>query len=161
MKHSEIQNNEILIQRRIASVATIDSNGFPHVTSVWFYYDEGVFWLAIPSSSAKAKNLSQNNKIAIMIDVRVAGKEFGITASGECDILRGEAAEEAVKLIHSKYLTEDGVSDPDVGPAFAAFDDMVIRLVPSKWISWDMAALDQAAFGGKLGSNSYLKQIEP
>ena len=31
------------------------------------------------------------------------------------------------------------MSDPQVGPVFASFDDVTIRLMPVSWIAWDMA----------------------
>jgi len=30
------------------------------------------------------------------------------------------------------------MSDPHIGPVFASFDDVTIRLTPVSWISWDM-----------------------
>ena len=44
------------------------------------------------------------------------------------------------------------MSDPQVGPVFAAFDDVTIRLTPISWTTWDMAVLDAQAFGGRLGN---------
>lgn len=151
---------EILTQRRIATVATIDRNGFPHMTAVWFYFDGESFWIAIPSSSAKAKNLNRNGNMAIMIDARVPGQELGVTAQGVAAFFTGDEASEMVAKVHEKYITPAGLDDPEVGPAFAAFDDLAVRLTPEKWISWDMGALDQAAFGGKLGGNGYLHPVE-
>jgi len=39
-----------------------------------------------------------------------------------------------------------------VGPVFAGFDDVTIRLTPASWISWDMEGLDTQVFGGRLGA---------
>lgn len=44
------------------------------------------------------------------------------------------------------------IADPAVGAIFAGFDDVTIRIVPDSWISWDMAALDEQAFAGRLGN---------
>jgi nitroimidazol reductase NimA-like FMN-containing flavoprotein (pyridoxamine 5'-phosphate oxidase superfamily) len=152
---------EVLQQRRVASVATIGSNGVPHLTAVWFFYDGESFYLAIPSTSAKAKNLDANRQMALMIDVRESGKELGISVSGQATILEGETARAAVAQVHAKYLSERALADPEVGPTFAKFDDVAVQLKPDRWIFWDMAAVDQQAFGGKLRAYSYLKDIVP
>jgi PPOX class probable F420-dependent enzyme len=151
---------EMLKQRRIASVATIRPDGTLHVTAVWFFFDGDAFFIAIPSTSAKARNLSANNQIALMVDLRVQGKELGVSVSGAAEVLEGKAARTAVHRVHAKYLTQAALADQEVGPKFEAFDDMAICLRPTRWTCWDMGAMDQQAFGGKLAMHSYLKPIE-
>lgn len=150
----------LLAERRIASVATIGADGAPHLTSVWFLYEGGVIYLAIPSSSAKGKNLAGNPKIAVMIDVRESYREAGLTAIGEVEFLSGEEAAPIVRRIHEKYLSSDALNDPQVGPVFAVIDDVAVKLVPQRWLSWDMGELDQQAFGGAISRNAYLKEID-
>jgi hypothetical protein len=43
------------------------------------------------------------------------------------------------------------MTDPHVGPVFASFDDVTIRITPGSWTAWDMAVLDAQVFGGRLG----------
>ena len=150
---------ETLGERRIASVATINPDGTPHVTSVWFLFEESTVYLAIPSSSTKGRNLALNSRIAVMIDVRENYRESGITAIGEAEIVSDETAASIVQRLHEKYLTEEAINDPSVGPLFAAMDDIAVRLKPTRWVSWDMAELDQQVFGGKLMSKRYFKEI--
>ena len=152
---------ETLRESRIASVATIGADGLPHLTSVWFLFEDECLFLAIPSSSVKAMNLSGNPGLAVMIDVRESYAESGATAVGEAEIIRGEEAAPIVRRLHEKYLTSEALRDPQVGPAFAAMDDIAVRLEPSRWISWDMAELDSQVFGGTMASNRYLKDIIP
>ncbi|HVS14051.1 MAG TPA: PPOX class F420-dependent oxidoreductase [Thermoanaerobaculia bacterium] len=159
MAKLEKLHREVLAQRRIASLATIRPDGTPHVTAVWFLFDGDGFLIATSSTSVKAKNVRENPRIAVMVDVRQDGQGLGICASGVADIVEGETAREAVARVHEKYLTDDGLADPDVGPAFATVDDIAIRLVPKRWITWDMSALDQQEFGGKLAAHSYLRPI--
>ena len=153
------RHREILGQRRIASVATVGPDGAPHLTATWFLFDGGAFLLAVPSSSVKARNLRENPRIAVMVDVRQAGQELGVSASGVAEVLEGQAARDAAARVHAKYLTGEALADADVGPAFAAFDDVAIRLEPERWITWDMSELDRQAFGGKLAARSYLRSI--
>jgi nitroimidazol reductase NimA-like FMN-containing flavoprotein (pyridoxamine 5'-phosphate oxidase superfamily) len=129
------------------------------VTATWFLYEDGCLYLAIPSSSAKGRNLMRNPRIAVMIDVRSSYAEAGLTASGEAEIISGDEAARIVQRVHQKYLTSQALADPQVGPAFAAMDDMAVRLKPAKWISWDMAELDAQLFSGAMSRNRYLKDL--
>jgi PPOX class probable F420-dependent enzyme len=155
---NEVQR-EMLNERRIAAVATINEDGFPHLTAVWFQFDGDSFYVMMMSSSVKMKNLRGNRSMALMIESRVASKEIGISVSGEAEILVGEAAHQAIEAIHAKYITAEGLADPDVGPLFREWDDTAVRLTPRRWIAWDMGAVDQQAFGGKLGMMGYLKPL--
>ena len=152
---------KMLTESRVASVATIDADGYPHLTSVWFLYQNEKLYLAIPSGSVKARNLNGNARLAVMIDIRVAYEECGVTAIGDANIITGDAAGPIVETLHRKYLTEQGMADPAVGPVFNAIDDYAIELTPKRWISWNMGALDQMAFGGAITSNRYLQDIAP
>ena len=79
------------------------------------------------------------------------GTERGVTAAGAVDVISGDKSQEINRRIHSRYLSAAALSDPHVGPVFASFDDITIRLTPVSWISWDMAVLDAQVFGGRLG----------
>jgi PPOX class probable F420-dependent enzyme len=161
MSQPSEKQKRLLEERRIASVATMGPDGTPHLTSVWFLFENETLYLAISSSSSKGRNLARNPKIAVMIDVRVSYEEAGLTAIGEAEIVSGEEAKLIVERVHAKYLTPTALRDPQVGPVFAAFDDIAVKLKPIKWLSWDMNELDQSAFGGAMARNRYLKAIDP
>lgn len=160
MKNLSTVQREILNQCRIASVATIDADGMPHLTAVWFLFDGESFLVSISSASAKARNIRTNQNIALMIDVRQTGKELGVSVSGVAEVLEGEIAREAIDSVYAKYLTQEALTDPEVGPVFATFSDIAIRLRPTRWISWNMGAVDQQLFDGKLAAKSYLKPLQ-
>jgi hypothetical protein len=48
-------------------------------------------------------------------------------------------------------MSAAAMSDPAIGPVFASFDDVTIRITSVSWIAWDMATLDAQPFGGRLG----------
>ena len=159
MKQLNETQRAMLNERRIAAVATINEEGVPHLTALWFLFDGDSFYVMMMSSSVKMKNLRGNRNMALIIESRVASKEIGVSVSGEAQILAGDEALQAIEAIHAKYITGEGLADPDVGPRFREWDDTAVRLTPQRWIAWDMGAVDQQAFGGKLGSKAYLKPL--
>ena len=53
------------------------------------------------------------------------------------------------------------MTDPHVGPVFASFDDVTIRITTGSWTTWDMAVLDTQVFGGRLGGTpGYLLPLD-
>src|SRR5689334_4328632 len=151
----------LLDGRYIAAFATHDPNGSVHVVAVWFWFDGTDIYVATSSRSRKARNLEGNRSVSLMIDSRDPAASCGVTIAGTAHILSGESSQKYNAQIHEKYLSEAALRDPKVGPVFAAWDDVTIRLVPSSVIAWDMRQADEHVFGGAFKSNpSYLLPLE-
>jgi PPOX class probable F420-dependent enzyme len=143
---------EFLAGRHIATIGTENEDGSIHMTAVWYVFEEGSLFVATASKTRKARNILARPHASLMVDARKPAKERGVTATGTAELIRGAQSQEINQRIHRRYLSADAVSDPRVGPVFASFDDVTIRLAPASWISWDMAGLDAQVFGGRLGA---------
>jgi len=143
----------LLEGRRIASFGTINDDGSPHLTAVWYLYQEGCFFVATSSRTRKVRNLSARPRATLMVEARKPGSERGVTATGPVEIITGPTAQEWNTRIHRRYLSTAALADPQVGPVFAAFDDITIRLRPQVWTRWDMAELDAMVLGGRFAGN--------
>jgi len=142
---------QFLQGRHIATLATENPDSSIHLTAVWYLFEDGYFFIATSSKSKKARNLAARQTASLMIDARKPATERGITVSGKAELLTGETSREINRRIHSRYLSGEALADPQVGPVFASFDDVTIRLTPVSWFTWDMATLDAQAFAGRLG----------
>lgn len=141
---------ELLQGRYIATLGTENPDGTIHLTAVWYLFEDDCLFVATSSKTKKARNLLARPKASLMVDVRKPGAERGVTASGSVEVISDYRSQEINRRVHSRYLSAAAMSDPDIGPVFASFDDVTIRLSPLSWIAWDMAALDAQAFGGRL-----------
>lgn len=152
---------ELLDGRYIATLATLNDNGTVHLTAVWYLWNRDAFFIATASTSQKARNAKARPQASLMVDVRRAGGERGVTVSGPAELITGEQARSIVARIHSRYMSEAAITDPQVGPILASLDDVVIRLKPKKWTWWDMRALDAQVFAGRLtGTPGYLLPLD-
>jgi len=152
---------EFLRGRRIATLATENPDRSAHLTAVWYLFEAGSLFVATSSRSRKARNLAERPKASLMVDLRKAGSEKGVTASGKVELITGNEAQKLNHRIHSRYLSAAALADPQIGPVFAAFDDITIKLTPDSWISWDMAIIDAQSFGGKLCTTpGYLLRLD-
>ncbi len=138
----------LLQGRYIASLATENDDGSIHLTAVWYLYEDGAFFVATHSGSRKARNVLARPKASLMVDTRRTQMERGITAICMVEVLSGEKSRALNHRIHGRYMSEAAMADPRVGPVMGSLDDVTLRLVPQRWITWDMAALDAQAFGG-------------
>jgi PPOX class probable F420-dependent enzyme len=140
-----------LSERRYATLATLEPNGGIHLTPVWFLFEDGLFLFESFSGSRKVSNLERSSSASVIVDAREPGNERWVFASGTVDILTGDGAQAANARIRQRYLTQDALADERIEPAFAAADDVTLRLTPKRWRSWAASDLDQQYFGGILG----------
>jgi uncharacterized protein YhbP (UPF0306 family) len=152
---------QLLRGRYIATLATENADSTIHLTAVWYLFESGHLFVATSSKSRKARNVSALPKASLMVDVRRPGAERGLTAAGKVELISGSQSQEINRRIHSRYMSATAIADPKIGPVFASFDDVSLRLTPTSWITWDMSVLDAQAFGGRLGKTpGYLLPLD-
>jgi PPOX class probable F420-dependent enzyme len=142
---------EFLRGRHIATLGTENADGTILLIAVWYLFESGSLFIATSSKSKKVRNVAARPKASLMVDARKPGSERGVTAAGRAEVISGDQSRDINRRIYERYLSAAAISDPHVGPVFASMDDVTIRLTPVSWISWDLAAVDAQAFGGRLG----------
>ena len=145
-------SRELLLGRHIAALGSVNPDGSIHMTAVWYLFEDECLFVATSARTRQARNVSARPTGTLMVDTRTPGTERGISVSGRVELLSGRRAEEMNLRIHGRYLSPAAMSDPRVGPLFAAFDDVTVKLTPASLVTWDMGAVDAQAFGGRLGS---------
>lgn len=151
----------LLNGRYVAALATHNSDGSIHAVAVWYWFDGREVFVATSSRSRKARNLKANPRVSLVIDARDPAASFGTNIAGTGQLLEGDASRESNARIHRKYLSEAALGDSRVGPVFAAWDDVTIRITPASVIAWDMRDADRQAFGGAFAANpAYMLPFE-
>ena len=143
-------SQELLRGRYIDALGTENADGTIHLTAVW-YLEDGHLFIATSSKSRKARNIVARARASLVVDMRKPGAERGVTGAGKAELISGEQPEDINRRIHSRYMSAAAMTDPHVGPVFASFDDVTIRITPGSWTAWGMAVLDAQAFGRRLG----------
>ncbi|MEM3799963.1 MAG: pyridoxamine 5'-phosphate oxidase family protein, partial [Thermoprotei archaeon] len=57
-----------LSERRVLRLATVGSNGQPHISSVWFVFKDGKFLISTALDRLKAKDVAVNPRVALIVD---------------------------------------------------------------------------------------------
>jgi PPOX class probable F420-dependent enzyme len=152
MRTLDDSGRQFLSGRRYATLATQNEDGSIHTTPVWYLFEDDTFYVGAPSFSRKVRNLFARPNATVLVESRKPGRDRWVSASGRVEILREEKSREVNSRILRRYLTEEAIADPRVGPAFAAVDDITICLKPESWRSWRSSDVDEQFFGGLLGS---------
>jgi Pyridoxamine 5'-phosphate oxidase len=127
-----------LAEERTCRVATVNAEGRPHNTPLWFVWDGTALWLNSIVKSQRWTDIARNANVSVMVD---AGHDFGelrgaelvgrLVAVGEIPRTTDPDAElaEPERLFAVKY-SGSSTFQADGRHAW-------LRLVPEKVVSWD------------------------
>ena len=135
------ETNEFLSVERTCRVATVNGDGSPHVTPLWFVWDGESLWLTSITRSQRWKNLQRDRRVAVVVDggdefMELRGVELNGRATPVGEVPRsGEANVELEipeRLFADKYA--GGRVQHDGRHAW-------LRIRPDKVVSWDFRKL--------------------
>lgn len=86
MKFNE-EEERFLKDNEIGRLATISSDGFPHVVPVCYIYSSGGLWVATDYETRKFHNILSNSKVALVVDSGYDSNR-GILIQGQVKIYR-------------------------------------------------------------------------
>ena len=85
-------------------LGTVGRDGFPHVTPVWYGYEDGAFFVTTVSDRVKARNMLDNPRVGFAIDSDVRPYR-GLSATGTARLVaEGEAARALTRRIAGRYV---------------------------------------------------------
>ncbi len=128
---------KFLAQANLLVIATITPEGYPHLTPVWFKFDNGVFYFSTTRERKKTKNLAKNKKVGFAI----APSELSykaVVGFGDAQILDDPKGKLLIEL-GRRYLPKEktdnytkGILKAEKGRAHR----IIVKIKP-KWLrSW-------------------------
>ena len=85
----------------IVSFTTINPDGYPQVTPIWYEYGGGKFYCFVGSDAVKVRNVSRNPRVALCIATHDEPYKY-VIAEGTCEIVR-EGVEDRARSISTRY----------------------------------------------------------
>ncbi len=85
-------------------LGTVGRDGFPHVTPVWYVYEDSAFFVTTGADRVKALNMLDNPRVGLAIDSDVRPYR-GLSATGTARLVaEGEAARALTRRIAARYV---------------------------------------------------------
>ncbi len=135
----------MLAAARNLQVATNGPSGFPHVTTLWFYVDDGLVTFRSFTKSQRVVNLLRDPKLTVLAETGTDYEELrGVMIQGVARLttdptdVMNTYAQVARKMQGLEDLSPDAVEA--LYGRFAT-KNTVIRVEPVKVISWDHSKL--------------------
>jgi nitroimidazol reductase NimA-like FMN-containing flavoprotein (pyridoxamine 5'-phosphate oxidase superfamily) len=125
---------------RKCALATLDKDGFPHVTAMNFVVRDGAFYMTSYGKAQKVVNIRRDPKTAIMVETGSAYAELkGVMVRGLCEVIEGAEAVQQV-FVWSAEARGETYSRPP-GASSSAPKRVVLKIVPQKIVTWDHSKL--------------------
>jgi PPOX class probable F420-dependent enzyme len=125
---------------RKCALATLDQDGFPHVTAMNFVVQDGAFYMTSYGKAQKVVNIRRDPKTAIMVETGSAYAELkGVMVRGLCEVIEGAEAVQQV-FAWSAEARGETYSRP-AGASSSAPKRVVLKIVPRKIVTWDHSKL--------------------
>lgn len=125
----------------VASVATLNADGSPHVVPLWFVWPEDAVYLSTRHASRTWRNVERDPRVSVSIDVgRVWTELAGVSIAGSAEPIPAEhpGMRRPISAWHEKYRSLLS------GGAFERFAEAVpslafLRVAPDALRTWDHA----------------------
>jgi nitroimidazol reductase NimA-like FMN-containing flavoprotein (pyridoxamine 5'-phosphate oxidase superfamily) len=130
--------DSLLAKTLIAKLATIDPSGTIHVVPMW--YERVGSHIHIPTSqrTRKYRNLLRHPFASVMVDISRAGLDLrGVLVRGEVELVGGQEARVLNHAIHLRYVTSEGLRQPEVAAYVVEGDDVTIRVSMDQVVTWN------------------------
>ena len=138
---------EVLAQREIATLGTVNTDGSVHLAYVIFLFEDGLFRLETSSVTVKARNIAARATASIIVSGRAStGRSLMVEAEGTARIVPAPESVELNRRVLAKYVLPDAVED--LNAVWSRFDDVTVELAPTRWRSWTNTLLRAEAEAG-------------
>ena len=142
IKMSEKELSTFLQKQISLQIGTINKDGSPHLTTMWYFYDSENFIFHTYTKSQKIINLKRDSRITLLTE---AGSQYsdlqGIIVYGNAEIINGkDSLEEVIRymeMVGEKYVKDEDGAQYIEGMKLQAPKRSVVIVKPSKFISWD------------------------
>jgi PPOX class probable F420-dependent enzyme len=139
---TDAEIDEVLAQRVVATVGTLNADGSIHLAYVIFLHHEGRVYFETASLTRKARNAERAGRASVLVQGHASsGRSLMVSFEGTARVLRGPAAQELNHLLRAKYIQPGAL--PDVDRAWGRLDDVAVEVTPEKRRSWCGATLHE------------------
>ncbi len=140
---------EVLNNSHFAYLCTTNQDNQPHITPIFFVFDErnNGFYVVTSSESKKMKNIRANPKVSLTMDIRDPHNPFnnrGVMIQGKATvektvdsltIVKDKRLVKAYEAFRKKYPILQEARTP-FAAEYKSFSETLMKITPSKMVYW-------------------------
>ena len=130
------KRDEFLKIQKILRLSTIDKSNFPHITPVWYIFNDEKIYIGTNTKNQKIKNIEKNNHVSFCVDVGVNSPDiYGVMGQGIANIIleipKVRTIAEKILLKYFKTLENKSAKE------LLEDTDCIIEIIPQKYSKWN------------------------
>ena len=133
----ELNDNvrKLLREPNIATLATLNKDGWPQLSDVWYEYVDGEIRISVTDTRAKTKNIQRDPRVSFVVSTS-SPPYVGVEFRGRARLSKDEG-HRLIRRLAIHYLgEEEGNRDADTTLHERR---LVISFVPEKVRAWDQS----------------------
>ena len=99
----------LLDRSRNLILATIHPDGRPQLTPVWYLWDGQRFWISVPGSTVKVRNVRRDPRVTMCLDGDALGVREYVQVEGLATIVDEDQEATTLRLIR-RYIADDAAA---------------------------------------------------
>ena len=136
MPMSETEIDTFLAEPRNGTVATVNPDGFPQLTPIWFHWEDGTVYFSTTAPRLKTRNLERDARISLCVDDAGPPDQRTVVLRGDSvNIMPGLGT--VTETIARKYGSDHWESTYE--SIANTPDRVVISFKPTRILSWKSA----------------------
>ncbi|MDO7697875.1 MAG: pyridoxamine 5'-phosphate oxidase family protein [Nitrosopumilus sp.] len=130
------KRDEFLKIQKILRLSTIDKSNFPHITPVWYIFNDEKIYIGTNTKNQKIKNIEKNNHVSFCVDVGVNSPDiYGVMGQGIANIIleipKVRTIAEKILLKYFKTLENKSAKE------LLEDTNCIIEIIPQKYSKWN------------------------
>lgn len=108
--------DDLLSRDVVARLASIDDNGYPHVTPIWFLWHQGRFFMTSYSTRAHVQRCIKNPRAGLVIDVEDPLRQDGERPNRQVRVIGNATVAEDHSYAWTRRIRGRYIGDVDESP---------------------------------------------
>jgi hypothetical protein len=139
---SSDERDAFLTELRIGRIATMREDGWPHVTPIWYVWDDGRFVLSLGKSRRHLDNIARDPHVTLCVDedprtTDLTKSPRAVVCYGLGRLVEDEAGvREITAKVEQRYLPAD-VRGPELDELLWFEGRVGVEITPQRWLAWD------------------------
>jgi PPOX class probable F420-dependent enzyme len=139
---TEAEREAFLTDLRIGHLATMREDGWPHVTPIWYLWNDGRFVLTLGKSRRHLRNIARDPKVTLCVDedprtTDLSKSPRAVVCFGLATLHEDEpTAREFTTKIVLRYVPP-AARGPELDELIWFEGRVGVEIEPVRWLAWD------------------------
>lgn len=125
------RRHKFLKEQKMLRLATVSTDGTPHVVPVWYMYTDGMIYVGTNTRTTKARNVERTGRAAFCVDKGIRSPLYGVMGRGRARLVTTDIG----RIVRDILLRYFDTMDESAEKLYQD-TDCIIEIFPDDIIEW-------------------------